>query len=522
MAAVVLPLLLLLAWMFFGQLERELREARNDARRVAKMTAARIGAQHEAATELLGRMARRPAVREFDGATCDSLFAIVASFPEWTDLLFYDTRGALACSALPSREDEAVARQLRPRIATELARGMIPARRPVVRFMEGRWFTVLSEPVVGGNGVARGTLVLVQSLDLDGSALISNTVITILDRDARVIARTAGAPAVLGQDAGTSEVAKIALREREGWTEATGVDGISRQYGFTFLPATGWTILAGERTAEVMRELRAMALTGLGGGAAIILLITVVALVISRGIERLSTEFTALVAHRSESERNLKALSERVLFVQEQERMRVARELHDDLGQSLTALKMDVIGLLEKSRHSPDAAPMVERILRTIDSTVTAVQRISSELRPSLLDDLGLFAAIESEARLFEERTGIECDLSLPDELPGVDGATTVAVYRMIQEAMTNVARHSNASRVEIRVRRRAAELLLEIRDDGRGIGSDEAADRSALGLAGIRERAAILGGTALIEGVPDRGTIVSIRIPLPPQENEA
>jgi signal transduction histidine kinase len=132
-----------------------------------------------------------------------------------------------------------------------------------------------------------------------------------------------------------------------------------------------------------------------------------------------------------------------------------------------------------------------------------------------------LFAAIESEARLFEQRTGIECDLSLPDELPGVDEPATVAVYRMIQEAMTNVARHSNASRVEIRVRRRAEELLLEIRDDGRGIGSGEAAAHSALGLAGIRERAAILGGTALIEGVSDRGTIVSIRIPLPWREEK-
>jgi len=195
--------------------------------------------------------------------------------------------------------------------------------------------------------------------------------------------------------------------------------------------------------------------------------------------------------------------------------MRVAREIHDDLGQALTALKMDVIGFIEKSRHSPELAPMVERILRTIDSTVTSVQRISSELRPSVLDDLGLFAAIEWEARLFEERTGIECELSVPDEMPDTDPVSSAAIYRMFQEAMTNVARHSNASRVEVRVRERSGELLLEVRDDGRGIVSEEIANPSSLGLAGIRERADILGGTALIEGVPGRGTIVSIRIPL-------
>jgi len=553
-AAVVLPLLLLLAWMFLWYLDSEMDEAREAARRVATTTAARIRAQHESSAALLARMVRRPAVREFDGATCDSLFAIVAFVPHWYDLLFYDSRGALVCAAIPHGEGAAIARETRPRIGAELAARTIPQRQPVVRFVRGRWVSILAEPVVSAGGAARGTLVLVQSLEFGGGdAQASSTIVTILDRDARVIARTAGAPAVLGFNARTTEVARIALREREGWTEATGVDGVSRQYGFTYLPTLGWTIFAGERTADVMREVRTMLVIGAGGGAAIVLLITLVAIGISRGIERpvsalvnatetasrtgyghadprggpreiarLSAAFNEMVEHRSASERDLKALSERLLFVQEQERMRVARELHDDLGQSLTALKMDVIGLLEKSRHSPDAAPMVERILRTIDSTVTAVQRISSELRPSVLDDLGLFAAIESEARLFEERTGIECELSLPDDLPGLDAATTVAIYRMIQEAMTNVARHSNASRVEIRVRRRAPELFLEIRDDGRGIGSGEAADRSALGLAGIRERAAMLGGTALIEGVPDRGTIVSIRIPLPPQENEA
>jgi len=221
-----------------------------------------------------------------------------------------------------------------------------------------------------------------------------------------------------------------------------------------------------------------------------------------------------MLERRSAAELRLKALSERLLEVQEQERMRVARELHDDLGQALTALKMDVIGLLEKSRHSPDAAPMVERILRTIDATVTAVQRISSELRPSVLDDLGLFAAIESEAQLFEERTGIECEVSLPAGGPEVEKAAATAIYRIVQEALTNVARHSNAARVEIRVRERADELYLEIRDDGRGIEPAQVADAASLGLAGIRERAGILGGTALIEGVVGRGTIVSIRLP--------
>jgi signal transduction histidine kinase len=541
-AAVALPMLAVLAWMFLWQLGREKEEARDKARRIAVTTAAAIRAQHESSETLLARVAQRPAVRAFDGASCDPMFAAVSFFPHWADLLFFDRSGAVVCSATPQGES------VRPLIARERSR-LIP-RRPVIRFAGGRWVSIVAEPVPEGNG----TLVLVQSLDLDiGEALVANAVTTVLDRDGRVVARSAGAPAFLGVDGGRSEVGRIALREHEGRTEASGLDGVHRQYGFTFLPQLGWTIISGVPTADVMRGVRSLVVIGAGGGAAILLVITIVATILSlrierpvsalvkaaesaarggsdhvrtdggpREIARLSAAFNEMIEHRSASERDLKALSERLLLVQEQERMRVARELHDDLGQSLTALKMDVIGLIEKSRPAPDAAPMVERILRTIDSTVTAVQRISSELRPSALDDLGLFAALESEARLFEERTGIECDLSLPDELPGVEEAITVAVYRMIQEAMTNVARHSNASRVEIRLRRRAAELLLEIRDDGRGIGSDEAASHAAHGLNGIRERAAILGGAALIEGVPDRGTIVSVRIPLPSQENEA
>ena len=546
-AAVVLPLLLLLAWMFLWQLERELEEARDKARRVATTTAARIRAQHESSAALLARIAQRPAVREFDGRTCDSLFALVGFFPHWADLFLYDTRGKPVCSALPHGENAVLSRELQPRISEELVRRALHRGEPFVRIVNGRWVSILSQPVAGAGGAARGTLVLVQHLDFDGGdALVPNVIVTILDRDANVIARTAGAPAGLGSNIRSTAAAKVALRERDGWTEATGIDGISRQYGFTFIPELEWTILAGVRTADVMREVRTMFIVGAGGGVAIILMISIIAVVMSRRLERpvralvnatetatrtgfghaetsggpreiarLAAALNAMIAQRSENEQNLKALSERLLLVQEQERMRVARELHDDLGQSLTALKMDVIGLLEKSRPSANAAPMVTRILRTIDSTVTAVQRISSELRPSVLDDLGLLAALESEAQLFEERTGIECDLSLPDDLPDMDQATTVAIYRMIQEAMTNVARHSNAGRVEIYVRRRAGELFLEIRDDGRGIASEEAADRSALGLAGIRERAGMLGGTALIEGEPDRGTIVSIRIPL-------
>lgn len=236
---------------------------------------------------------------------------------------------------------------------------------------------------------------------------------------------------------------------------------------------------------------------GLAGGVVLMLLLLLVARARAEG-------------RMHDGEKKMKALSDRMLVVREEERAHIARELHDDLGQSLTALKMDVIGLLEQRQ---DRSPIADRILRTLDHTVTSVQRISSELRPGLIDALGLVAAVQSEARLFEERTGIECELSLPHD-PPVGGRDATAIYRIVQEALTNVARHSNASRVEIRLRESAEELLLEIRDDGRGMTAEEQTGRTSFGLIGMRERADLLGGALELEGMPGRGTLVSVRIP--------
>src|SRR5437588_845771 len=435
-AAVALPLLLLLTWIFALQLQRELREARDTALRIAQLTARRIRAQHESSAALLQQMAVRPAIREFDGVTCDSLFPIVDFFPQWADLLLYDRTGRVVCSAHPQGQDRILSQ------AAQLWLAHHPVRlgEPVLLLLQRRWISGLSTPVIGRNGAARGMLVLPELLDLGGpEPLPPNSVLTILDRHGNILMRSIDGVATSGGNASSSEVARIALREREGRAEGHGLDGVSRQYGFSTVAELGWTIYVGVPTSAVMQPVRQMSIIGVAGGVAIIVIIAVVAIMMSRAIERpvgalvkaaesasshgysranteggpleiarLSSAFNQMVERRSESERSLKALSERLIVVQEQERMRVAREIHDDLGQTLTALKMDVIGLVERSRPAPESKAMVDRILHTLDSAVTAVQRISSELRPSVLDDLGLFAAIELETQTFEERTGIE------------------------------------------------------------------------------------------------------------------
>jgi len=546
-AGAVLPLLLLLIWIYGTQVRREEQEARETALQIARTTATRMRSLHTDSVALMNEMAMRPRIRDLDHEPCDSLFAIVDFFPQYADLLLFDRAGTLVCAAQPAAEDRTVADLAGQWIATTLRDGRLPVGMPVIRPLANRWVSVLSAPVRGIDGGVKGTLVLVQLPEAFAASLPPDAVMTILDRDGNIVARSADPHRWTGRNARGMSMADLALHRDDGTAEAIGVDGVSRQYGFSSVPELGWHIYVGIPTARVMQPVRQMFVRGAAGGAIILLLVIGLAVLLARAVERpvaalsraaeraaagafgsvgvagpreiaqLAETFNTMLTRRLEGERNLKALSDRLLLVQEEERTRIARELHDDLGQSLTALKMDVGGLLAMTPPSAASEPLRNRITRTLDDTVTSVQRISSELRPSVLDDLGLLPAIEAEASRFEQRTGIECELSLPAETElRLQGAAVTAVYRIVQEALTNVSRHAHATRVELRLRQRRDEWLLEIRDDGRGITSEEVRDPFSLGLIGIRERAALAGGTVHIEGISGRGTIVSVRIPSP------
>ena len=227
------------------------------------------------------------------------------------------------------------------------------------------------------------------------------------------------------------------------------------------------------------------------------------------------------------SEQQLRSLAERLQEVREEERTRIARELHDELGQAMTGLKMD-LARLEKHVSKPDAgggAALRDKITgmtKLIDGTIHSVRRISTELRPGMLDDLGLRTAIEWQANEFQSRSGISCELkSLPDEVRLSRDAAT-AVFRIFQEALTNVARHAKASRVEVAMMKESGHWILEVSDNGRGISDAELADKASLGLLGMRERAAVLGGDVRVAGMEGGGTMVRVRIPAMEAETRA
>jgi PAS domain S-box-containing protein len=219
---------------------------------------------------------------------------------------------------------------------------------------------------------------------------------------------------------------------------------------------------------------------------------------------------------RSSGER-LRALSARILSILEDERTRISRELHDDLGQLLTAIKIDISRvLLDLTNAVTPPQKLRDGIVPLIDSTLKTVGRIVSELRPSRIGEVGLVAAIDRKLADFQDRTEIECELSFRPDTLAVPEIVGTAVFRILEEALTNVARHSGATRLEVRVRQpRPSELLLEIRDNGRGIREAEANSENAYGLIGMRERAYILGGSVTITGIEGKGTIVTARIPI-------
>jgi PAS domain S-box-containing protein len=216
-----------------------------------------------------------------------------------------------------------------------------------------------------------------------------------------------------------------------------------------------------------------------------------------------------------ESKEELQELATASHAAREQEQSRIARELHDELGQALTALKMMVAWIDQKTgRADLEMAGKLDRMAKLIDNTLEATRRISAELRPLILDDLGLVPALESVVEGFVERTGIACDFKAEEGLD-LEDARKSAVFRIVQESLTNIARHAKATHVDVRIGRDDATIAIDVRDNG--VGFDTTAQRSRLsrGLLGMRERAYLLGGTLSMESAPGEGTRLSVRIPI-------
>lgn len=221
------------------------------------------------------------------------------------------------------------------------------------------------------------------------------------------------------------------------------------------------------------------------------------------------------------SQRQGRELSAHLLSVREEEDRRIAREVHDELGQTLIALKIDLTRASDKISNLPNPkirAQIGERfpaMLEIVDAAMEKTRKIILDLRPGVLDELGLAAAVEWQVKDFQKRAGVKCELEINFVEEELNQDLTTAMFRILQECLTNITRHSGASKAKIRLKKEDERLILRVEDDGRGISAAELEKRNSFGIMGMRERASLLGGTLEIERIGETGgTRVTIQIP--------
>jgi PAS domain S-box-containing protein len=238
--------------------------------------------------------------------------------------------------------------------------------------------------------------------------------------------------------------------------------------------------------------------------------------IVSKDITERKKAENALRASREQ----LRAFAGRLQATREEERTQIAREIHDELGGALTAMKIDSSLLARTVAKVRDKAlknslqARIDEMTKLIDATTQNMRRIATGLRPGILDDLGLVAALEWQLTDFQKRTGVRCEFTPSADCADLDQNRATALFRMAQEALTNVARHAQATEVRVRLQENAGTILLEVEDNGVGIKAEEIRNTKSLGILGMRERALAFGGRVTITGRPGEGTTVAVESP--------
>jgi signal transduction histidine kinase len=242
---------------------------------------------------------------------------------------------------------------------------------------------------------------------------------------------------------------------------------------------------------------------------------------LAKSFDEMATALEQHQAERRQAEMELKRsqelfrnLSTHLQAVREEERTRIARKIHDDMGQALTALKIDVSWLNKKLPNDPDSIrEKLQSMVTLINETIETVHNVSEDLRPGILDDFGLAAAIEWQAEAFQKRTGVECRTSTPPDEFDLSKEKSTNLFRIVQESLTNIIRHANATEVEIKLSEKEGILVLEIQDNGKGISDAAITHPRSFGLIGIKERVHSLGGEVNIVGTPNGGTRIMVKM---------
>ena len=400
--------------------------------------------------------------------------------------------------------------------------------RPEQAPVDGRWTYYVGMRLVDADGLLRGVLVAAINIDYfetlyDSINLDFVSRIQLLNSDGVLLAGKPRDEARFGKRfAEPAVLAKVLARPPTGTVVVTDEADTGRQY-VAYREVADYPLIVASAIGEddaltpwrrVMRPIAASALL-------VVLCVVLTTVLMVRDLLRKAALDAALKDSDArlrrellETNRQLQELSASLQSVREQERTRIARELHDELGQMLTGIRMEVSWLGGRLLDGQQAlADKIASIKGQIDQSIASVRRISSELRPLVLDDLGFAAAAAWYVDQFSARTGLPVSLTLPQADPPRGDAMATALFRVLQEALTNVARHAGASRVEVRLDFANERWILSIRDDGAGFVHDSG-KRGDIGLVGMRERAQILGGSFSVTTAPGAGTLIEVRIP--------
>jgi len=558
-----LPALGLILYTDLEQRRLAATQAQEDALRLARLAAADQAQLIQGAHQLLAALAQLPAVRSGDSDTCTMLVTrLFKQYPVYANLGAAQPNGKVFCSVAPLTQPISVAGsawfqrvvQRREFIIGEYQRSLVT----------GEFTLVLGYPVLDAGDQVQA--VVAAALDLGRlnqlaaqARLPAGATLIAVDRNGTIVARYPDPGQWVGKVLPEVPIIKAMLAQGEGTAEVPGVDGIPCLYAFTQVRGAsevGMYVSIGIPTEvafadakrRLVRNLTALGLVSLlmlvaaWIGSDLLVLRQVNGLVCAtkllragdlsartglpngRGeLDQLAAAFDNMaealeqrVAERQQAEEALQILSRQLLEAQENERRHIARELHDEIGQALTAVKIN----LQAAQRTPDTlAAYLEDSISIVDRTLQQVRTLSLDLRPALLDDLGLVVALRWYVDRQAQRTGFTAQF-VADALktrPRPDIET--ACFRVAQEALTNVVRHARAQQVRVELHQRDTELHLLIRDDGKGFdvrtAQERAAQGASMGLLGMQERVWLVGGQIAIESAPAGGTEIRVRFPL-------
>jgi signal transduction histidine kinase len=563
---VVLAVLPALGVILFNDMEQRrfaARQAQEDALQLAQLAAAEQAQLIQGAHQLLSALAQLPAVREGDAKSCSELFAkLLNQYPVYVNLGVSRADGAVFCSASPLTQPVNVSS------FTWFQRVMQNRDFSIGDYQKSaisdNFVLVVGFPIFDKQeqiaGVAAASLDLRWLSQLAVQArLPQEATLTAVDRNGVVVARHPDPQQWVGGVLQEAPLLKAMLAQEEGTIEIQGGDGVPRLYAFTQVREAGdvgLRVSVGIPMAVAFAHVRRLLVRNLTTLGIVTLLMLGVAWVGSdlwvlrpvyallrvtqqlragdlharTGLPQGFGELDQLVVafddmaealeHREIDQRRaqetMQQLSRRLLEAQENERRAIARELHDEFGQALQALK---INLQTAQRVPTDGAQRVADSIEIVDRTLQQVRNLSLDLRPSLLDDLGLVAALEWYIERQTQRTGIAVHFDAdPPELRLEPTRETVC-FRVAQEALTNVARHAHARNAWVELHQRDADVHLVIRDDGVGFDSQaaraKAAGGASFGVLGMQERVELAGGQFDITSTPGQGTEIRARFPL-------